>query len=146
ERPLLLSVSGLDDLTPDEAGNIDDRSALQTELSGFAHIGVPIRRLIEASGVASTYAYLGTVYGPGKSFASKIFPQLAAGSLRLPGKGSNGKALAHVEDAAAALIHIATLGRGQVTGRSFVVADGHPTPMADFMAFAAARLGGPLPK
>jgi nucleoside-diphosphate-sugar epimerase len=145
-RPLLLSVSGLDDLAPDERGNVDDRSAQSTEFSGFAHIGVPVRRLIEASGVAWAYAYLGTVYGPGKSFAKKIFPQLASGRLRLPGTGANRMAVVHVEDAARALVHIATLERGRVSGRSFVIADGHPTAMADFMGFAAECLGGPRPK
>jgi hypothetical protein len=105
-----------------------------------------VRRLVEASGLAFAYAYLGTVYGPGKSFAKKIFPDLAAGRLRLPGKAANRMALVHVEDAARALVHVAKLETGRLAGRSFVVADGHPVRMADFMGFAAQSLGGPRPK
>jgi hypothetical protein len=146
ERPLFLPVSGLDDLAPDGRGNVDDRSAVSTQLSGFAHIGVPVRRLIEASGVASTYGYLGTVYGPGKSFAASVFPKLASGSLRLPGKADNRMGIVHVEDAARALVHIAQLDRDRSSGNSFVIADGHPVAMADFMGFAAELLGGPRPK
>ena len=146
ERPLLLAVSGLDDLTRDEGGNVDDGSAPAAELSGFSYIGIPVRRLIEASGVRRAYAYLGTVYGPGKSFASKVFPQLAAGRFRLPGGGGNRMALVHVEDAARALLHIAGTEAGGSGGRSFVVADGHPATLAEVMGFAAERLGGPRPK
>jgi nucleoside-diphosphate-sugar epimerase len=145
-RPLLLSVSGLDDLTPDGQGRVDDASSVNTQLSGFAHIGVPVRQIIEKSGIAAVYAYLGTVYGPGKSFAKKLFPQLAEGRFRLPGKGANRMALVHVQDAARALLYIAGLERTRVSGRSFVIADGHPATMADFMGFAAECLGGPRPK
>ena len=143
QRPLLLSVSGLDDLTPDDKGRVDESSAVSTQLSGFAHIGVPVRRLIEKSSIAAVYAYLGTVYGPGKSFAKKLFPQLAEGRFRLPGKGANRMALVHVQDAARALLYIAGMERTRASGRSFVIADGHPATMADFMGFAAECLGGP---
>ena len=146
KRPLLLSVSGLDDLLPDERGNVDARSPLSTQLAGFGYIGVSVRRLIEASGVRSAYAYLGTVYGPGKSFARKIFPQLAAGRMRLPGKADNRMALVHVEDAARALVHVAKLETERYTGRSYVIADGYPVTMAEFIGFAAECIGGPRPK
>src|SRR5262249_52153903 len=82
QRPLLLSVSGLDDLTPDAEGRVHDDSPLNMQFPGFAHIGIPVRKLIEESRVASAFAYLGLVYGPGKAFASTIFPQLAAGRVR----------------------------------------------------------------
>ena len=145
-RPLFVAVSGLDDFAPDAGGNIDDYSPLQTEFSGFAHIGVPVRRAVEASGVASAYAYLGTVYGPGKTFATKIFPQLAEGRLRLPGKGSNRMAVVHVDDAARALVHIAMLERAPTLGRSFVIAEGDAPTLAEFMGHAAELLHGPKPK
>jgi NAD dependent epimerase/dehydratase family enzyme len=145
-RPLLLSVSGLDDLTPDGQGRVDDASALSNRLSGFAHIGVPVRQIIEKSGIAAVYAYLGTVYGPGKAFAKKLFPQLAEGRFRLPGKGANRMAVVHVQDAARALLYIAGMERTQVSGRSLVIADGRPATMAEFMGFAADCLGGPQPK
>jgi hypothetical protein len=89
---------------------------------------------------------LGTVYGAGKAFAARIFPDLAAGRLRLPGKAVNRMALVHVEDAARALLHLAKLGAPRIIGRSFVVADGHPVTLAEFMSFAAKKLGGPPPK
>jgi nucleoside-diphosphate-sugar epimerase len=146
QRPLLLSVSGLDDLAPDDRGNVDDKAALQTELSGFARIGVPARRCIEQSGIDAAYAYLGTVYGPGKAFETKIFPDLAAGRLRLPGTAANRMAVVHVEDAARALLHIAKLGVARTVKRSFVVADGKAATLVEFMAFAAKCLGGPQPK
>src|SRR6516164_3760327 len=79
ERPLLLSVSGVDDLAPDTRGRVDDGSPLRTTPTGFSHVGVPVRRLVEASGVAAAFLHLGTVYGPGKSFAASIFPRLARG-------------------------------------------------------------------
>jgi 2-alkyl-3-oxoalkanoate reductase len=146
KRPLLLSVSGLDDLAPNDRGNVDDQASLQTELSGFGRIGVPVRRRIEQSGIDAAFAYLGTVYGPGKAFAAKIFPDLAAGRLRLPGKAANHMAVVQVEDAAAALLHIVKLGAARTVRRSFVVADGQPVTLRDFMTFAARCLGGPQPK
>jgi NAD dependent epimerase/dehydratase family enzyme len=146
QRPLFVSVSGLDDLTPDAGGNVDDNSPLQTEFSGFAHIGVPVRRAVEASGVARAFAYLATVYGPGKTFATKVFPQLAEGRLRLPGKGSNRMGVVHVDDAARALVHIAMLERTRTLGRSFVIAEGDAPTLAEFMGHAAELLHGPKPK
>jgi nucleoside-diphosphate-sugar epimerase len=146
DRPLLLSVSGVDDLAPNAQGRIAADSPLRSELSGFAHIGVPVRRLIEESGVACAFAYLGTVYGPGKSFAKTIFPQLEAGRFRLPGQGANRMAVVHVEDAARALVHLAALGTGQVSGRTFVITDGQPATMAEFFGFAASCLKARRPR
>jgi nucleoside-diphosphate-sugar epimerase len=59
ERPLLVSVSGTDDLAPDAQGRMDGSSSLRTPPTGFGHIGVPIRRMVEAAGMASTFVYLG---------------------------------------------------------------------------------------
>jgi nucleoside-diphosphate-sugar epimerase len=145
DRPLLLSVSGLDDLAPDELGRVHAGSPLRTRFTGFAHIGIPVRRLIERSGVAHAFAYLGTVYGPGKAFAKTIFPRLAAGRLRMAGRGENRMPLVHVEDAARALVHLAALGAGRLSGHTFVVADGAGASMAEFLGHAAVLLGGPKP-
>ena len=144
-RPLLMSVSGLDDLTPDTQGRVHAGSALRTQFTGFAHVGVPVRRLIEESGVASVFAYLGTVYGPGKTFAKTIFPQLAAGRFRMAGRGANRTPLVHVQDAARALVHLAALDAGRLAGRSFVIADGHEVSMAEFLSYAAECLGARRP-
>jgi nucleoside-diphosphate-sugar epimerase len=146
DRPLLLSVSGLDDLTPDEHGRVHAGSPLRTQLTGFGHIGIPVRRSIEKSGVARAFAYLATVYGPGKAFAKTIFPQLAAGRFRMAGRGDNRMPLVHVQDAARALVHLAALDRGRLSGRSFVIADGHQASMAEFLGCAADCLGARRPR
>ena len=51
ERPLYLSISGTDDLEPDRNGVISSASQITKSFSGFAHIGVPVRRLVESSGM-----------------------------------------------------------------------------------------------
>jgi hypothetical protein len=104
-----------------------------------------VRRMIEKSEVASAFAYLGTVYGPGKTFAKTIFPQLAAGRFRMAGRGGNRTPLIHVQDAARALVHLAALDPGRLSGRSFVIADGHEGSMAEFLGCAADCLGAPRP-
>jgi hypothetical protein len=146
ERPLLLSVSGVDDLTLDDRRNVDDDSPLRAQLSGFAYIGVPVRRLIEDSGVACAYVYLGTVYGPGKSFASKIFPQLATAKLRLPGKGASRMAVVHVEDAARALLHIAQLGADRAASCPLWWPTGIRRPWPSSWDLLRRCVGGPRPK
>jgi NAD dependent epimerase/dehydratase family enzyme len=146
DRPSLLSVSGLDDFAPTETGYVDDTSTLRTDFEGFAHIGIPVRRVIEESGVVHAFAHLGTVYGPGKSFADTVFPQIEAGRFRLPGSGLNRMGVVHVDDAARALVHLATLGTEQIAGRSFVLSDGHPVKMADFFSFAAEYMGATRPR
>ena len=146
ERPLPMSVSGLDDLIPDAAHRVGDDAPLETQLRGFGHIGVPVRQLLERSGLACTFAYLGTVYGPGKAFAKTVFPQLAAGRFRVPGDGGNRMPLVHVEDAARALVHLATLPVNRLAGAAFVIADQSNATMREFVDFAAERLGGPVPR
>ncbi len=134
-RPLLMAVSGLDDLVPDAAGCVHDDSPLRTQPAGFGYIGIPVRRLVQQSGFAWTFAYLGTVYGPGKAFAKRVFPQIAAG------RGDSHMPLVHVEDAARALVYLATLPAARLAGRSFVIADGSNVTMAKFAGFAAELLG-----
>lgn len=51
ESPLYFSVSGADDLQPDVHQTINHSSPLRNRPLGFANIGIPVRRLIEASGV-----------------------------------------------------------------------------------------------
>ena len=124
ERPLYLSISGTDDLEPDTNGVISSASQITNSFSGFAHIGVPVRRLVENSGVPAVYVYLGTVYGPGKTFAETIVPRLAKGKWKVIGNGANHMPLVHVEDVARGLVHLAGLDRTQTLGKTFVLADG----------------------
>ena len=146
KRPILLSVSGLDDLAPDSNGNVSDASPVSDRPAGFGHIGIPVRRLVEQSAIPAAFVYLATVYGPGKGFAKSLFPQLAAGRFRLPGDGGNRMPLVHVEDAARALVHIAALPVERLAGRSFVVADGRNVSMRAFLGAAAKLLGAPAPR
>lgn len=57
-RPILFSVSGLDDLLPDSRGQVSEFSPLREVPHGFSSIGVPVRKLIEGSGIAGAYLYL----------------------------------------------------------------------------------------
>lgn len=140
QRPRLFSVSGLDDLTPDANGVVSEESSLRTEPSGFAHIGVPVRRAIQDAAIDSTFIYLGVVYGPGKAFAETIFPKLAAGRFRYPGNGDNRVPLVHVADAARAIVHLADLQPEVIAHRSIIVADGHAGTMNQFLGCAAQLL------
>jgi NAD dependent epimerase/dehydratase family enzyme len=146
DRPLLVSVSGLDDLAPDSLRSVDDSSPLRQQFTGFSHIGIPVRRTIERMGVKSSFAYLGTVYGPGKAFAKTIFPQIAAGRFRIPGSGNNRMPLVHVDDAARALVHLALLGPARLEGHSFVIADGSHATMREFLGSAAEFMHAPKPR
>ena len=144
-RPLLLSVSGVDDLLPDENGRVSHRSALRGQPVGFAHIGLPVRRLIEDSGLPATFVYLGTVYGPGKSFADQILPGLARRRTPIVGSGTNRMALIHLADAAQALVLLAGLPRASLMGRSFVACDGNAVTQGELLRETAALMGASMP-
>jgi nucleoside-diphosphate-sugar epimerase len=144
-RPILFSVSGLDDLVPDSNGRVSELSRLREVPRGFSTIGVPVRRLIETSGSACAFVYLATVYGPGKAFAGSVFPKMAAGRFRMPGTGNNRMPIVHVEDAARALVHLAGLPKPQLTGRSIPIADRSATTMKQFFWKAAMLMGVPPP-
>jgi nucleoside-diphosphate-sugar epimerase len=144
-RPILFSVSGLDDLVPDSKGQVSESSRLREVPCGFSYIGVPVRRLIEASGNASAFLYLATVYGPGKAFAGSVFPMMATGKFRMPGTGNNRMPIVHVEDAARALIFLAGLPKAQLAGRSILIADRSAATMKQFFEKSAALMGVPPP-
>lgn len=144
-RPLYVSVSGVDDLQPDARGEVDDGSPLRESPVGFAHIGLPVRRIIDSAGIASAFACLGTVCGPGKTFADVILPRIARGTWRVVDGGNNRVSLVHVEDAARALLHLAALPRAELEGRSFAVADGAAQTASEIFGYAAELLGAPAP-
>jgi 2-alkyl-3-oxoalkanoate reductase len=125
QRPLFISVSGADDLQPDAHKVISHGSALRSQPRGFAHIGIPVRKLIDASGLDVTYVYFGNlVYGPGKVFAEQFVNGLQSGTAHIVGKGENRLPLTHVTDAARALVHLAGLAETNVVGRTFLAVDG----------------------
>lgn len=146
ERPRLVSVSGVDDLEPDGDGRVSHRSALSARPVGFAHIGIPVRRLVEASGLDATYVHLGIVYGPGKGFADRLLPALAERKQPIVGSGANRLPLVHVSDAAGALVRLAGLDATGVVGRTFVVSDGAGTTQRELLDNAAALLGARSPR
>ncbi len=146
ERPLLVSVSGTDDLEPDARGRIDAASPLRNSPLGFGHVGAPVRRLVEASGIPATFLYLGTVYGPGKSFAATVFPRLARGHMLLPYRAENLLPLIQVRDAARAIVHLAGLGRARLTSRTWILVDeAGGARLGDFFGHAAALMGAAPP-
>lgn len=123
-RPLFFSVSGADDLQPLQ-GVISHKSPVRSQLRGFAHIGVPVRHLIETSGLDATYFYMGSiVYGPGKIFAERFVEALKKGKASVVGNGNNRLPLTHVTDAARAMVYLAGLPKAELIGRTFVVMDG----------------------
>jgi nucleoside-diphosphate-sugar epimerase len=146
ERPLVLAVSGADDLDPGEAGVVSHESPLRSELAGFASIGVPARRLIEASGADAAFVYFGNmVYGGGKVFADVYVEGLKKRRAKVLGSGSNHLPLTHVTDAARALVHIAGLPRAEVVGRTFVASDGSTTTQRELLEYTADLMGAKRP-
>ncbi|MBG0827596.1 NAD-dependent epimerase/dehydratase family protein [Planomonospora sp. ID67723] len=143
--PLLVSVSGVDDLDPGEERTVSHTSPLRTAPYGFARIGLPVRRLIEQSGLPAVHVYLGNmVYGPGKGFGDVIVPGLARRRIPVLGSGNNRLPIVHVEDAARALVHVA--GLDGVAGRSFVATDGTATTLGELFGETARLLGAPAPR
>jgi nucleoside-diphosphate-sugar epimerase len=142
ERPVFFSISGADDLEPDAHGVISHRSRVSTELHGFAHIGVPVRKLVEVSGLDATYVYFGNlVYGPGKIFADVFVNGLKNGSTRVIGKGTNRLPLVHVTDAARAIVHLAGLPRKAIVGHIFIAMDGAGTTQRELINDTAMYMG-----
>ncbi|HCI81177.1 MAG TPA: hypothetical protein DHW02_15980, partial [Ktedonobacter sp.] len=142
QRPILFSISGADDLEPDAQGTINERSPLRSRLIGFGQIGIPVHRLIEASGIEATFVYFGNlVYGPGKIFANQYVSGLKSGSARIVGKGTNRLPLVHVTDAARALIHLAGLPPLELVGHTFIVADGADTTQRELLGYTAILMG-----
>jgi len=140
---LLFSVSGTDDF---EGGTVSHGSRFTTRPSGFALIGSRVRRELVAAGVFFASLHLGTVYGPGKAFASTLFPRLAKGRLPIIGDGANRLPLIHVEDAARAMVHLATLDHARLRTHPWIVTDGTITTQRMLLELGARLLGGPTPR
>lgn len=140
---LLFSVSGTDDF---EDETVSHRSPLAPRPSGFARIGSSVRRQVLASGVPFASLHLGTVYGPGKSFASKVLPKLAKGRLPIVGTGANRLPLIHVEDAARAMVHLAALDESRLREHPWIVTDGTVTTQRALLELGAKLLGAPAPR
>lgn len=146
ERPLLLFVSGADDLVPDESGVVNDASSPGRGDMGLSAVGVPARRLVEQSGIEATFVYFGAmVYGAEKVYADVIVEGLKKRRARVLGDGDNHLPLTHVDDAARVLVHLAGLPRSRVSGRTFVAADGSNTTQRELMDLTASGMGRKSP-
>ena len=147
ERPLLVSVSGTDDLAPGPGGRIDERSPLKEPATGFGRIGIPVRRIVEAAATPAAFLYLGTVYGPGKSFATTVFPRLASGRFLVARRSGNQFPLIHVEDVARAIVHLLGLGTDRLAGTSWILVDeAGGSPLGAFFDEAARLMGVAPPR
>ena len=145
-RPLYVSVSGVAELVPDQRGLISHESTLTSQPAGFARIGLAARAVVRDSGLDAAFVHVGTVYGPGKSFAERILPALEKGRYPIFGNGENRVALVHVDDAARALVHIATQPRAVALGGQWIVVDQSMLTLAGFLTQTAAAVGGPAPR
>jgi nucleoside-diphosphate-sugar epimerase len=147
ERPVLFFVSGADDLEPDANGRIDHSSPLRADPVAFSLIGIPVRRLVEASGVDATYVYFGNmVYGPGKVFEDVFVKGLRRGMGLVIGSGENRLPLVHVTDAARALVHLAGLPHETIAGRTFLAIDGSGTTQGELVEHTAELMGVRRPR
>ncbi|HET7545907.1 MAG TPA: NAD-dependent epimerase/dehydratase family protein [Polyangiaceae bacterium] len=146
QRPVLISVSGLADLARDSRGLLSAASQPQSDPRGFARIGLPVRAVVERSGLARAFVHLGTVYGPGKAFAARLLPNLARGKAPIIGDGGNRMALIHVTDAARALVHLTTLEPAELIAKTWIVADGAGSTQRDLFEHGARLMGGPPPR
>jgi len=149
-RPNLISVSGIDDLAPDADGFLSANSELRETELGFNTIGIPVRRIIERSGVKSSFVYLGSVYGPGGPFGHAILPEVGAGKWKNFGTPAERMIVIHVDDVARGLVAISGLDPSRATPKSYVLTDREPVAMASFCGLAASLLGvaapGTIPK
>ena len=142
ERPLLMAISGVDDLHRSSHRVITEQSPLRTRPQGFGVIGIPVRHLIAASGIAATYLYFGTmVYGPGKAFADRFVTAQIKGNGVIVGAGTNQLPVTYVTDAARAVVHLAGLPADSLTGQTYVAADGSGVTQAELYQFTAQLLG-----
>jgi nucleoside-diphosphate-sugar epimerase len=140
---LYLLVSGTDDF---EGEVVSHESPFTARPSGFAHIGLSVRREVLASRVPFGSFHLGTVYGPGKAFASMLFPRLAKGRLPIIGSGANRLPLIHVADAARAMVHLAVLDDSRLRRHPWIITDGTATTQRALLELGAQLLEAPAPR
>lgn len=82
-------------------------------------------------------------YGPGTGFDDDWFARARAGTLRLPGDGSDYVSLVHIADMAEAT---ATVLERWPSCRALIVADDRPVQWRDLFGYVAALAGAALPR
>ncbi len=140
---LYFLVSGTDDF---ERGTVSHRSPFSARPSGFARIGLSVRTEVVASATPFASLHLGTVYGPGKAFASTVFPRLAKGRLPVVGDGSNRLPLIHVEDAGRAILHLVRFEESRLRAHPWIITDGTATTQRALLELGAQLLRAPAPR
>ncbi|MGN6385347.1 MAG: SDR family oxidoreductase [Verrucomicrobiota bacterium] len=83
---------------------------------------------------------LGGIYGPGRGYA---FKQFVAGNAVMRGDGGNYMNLIHVEDAAAAIVHL--LKHPESNG-VYNIVDDEPVTQRDFYNYLSHRMNLPVPE
>jgi nucleoside-diphosphate-sugar epimerase len=139
----LFSVSGTDDFEDEMVSHL---SPFRESPRGFSRIGLAVRAEVLAAGVPFASVHLGTVYGPGKAFASRFFPRLAKGRLPIVGSGGNRLPLVHVDDAARALVHLTGLPADRRRAHPWIVTDGTATTQRQLLELGARLLHAPAPR
>jgi nucleoside-diphosphate-sugar epimerase len=99
---------------------------------------------IEASGLDWIVLRGGLFYGPGTGFDDDWFARARAGRLRLPEEGNDYVSLVHIADMAVATV--AAINHWP-SRQALIVADDHPAPWRDVLAYvcAIAGVGPPRP-
>lgn len=124
--------------------DVDDGSAVteDTPATGgtpTAEVLVEAEALLRSRAPGAVLARLSGVYGPGRE---RLIDQVRSGSARLaPGTSPHTNRI-HRDDAAAALVHLATIDDPAPT---YLVTDDEPVPLDDVLRFLAAELGAPEP-
>lgn len=99
--------------------------------------------LVRASGLAWIILRGGVFYGPGTARMADWNSQAAAGTLSLPGDGSDYISLIHVEDMAAAA---AVAAETEASALTVNVVDDEPVTYAQLFGFVADLHGAPPPR
>ncbi|BFI95318.1 MAG: NAD-dependent epimerase/dehydratase family protein [Rhodanobacter sp.] len=96
-------------------------------------------RWLAAQAVPSTVLRLAGLYGPGRM---QLVERVRSGAQRVPREVPHWANRIHVDDAAAAIVHLLGLRAPQPL---YVGADDTPLPLHQLCDFLAQRLGAPLP-
>jgi nucleoside-diphosphate-sugar epimerase len=83
---------------------------------------------------------LGGIYGPGRGYA---FKQFVTGNAVIRGDGGNYMNMIHVEDAAAAIVHL--LNHPESNG-IYNIVDDEPVTQRDFYGYLSQRMNLPIPE
>jgi nucleoside-diphosphate-sugar epimerase len=85
----------------------------------------------------------GLFYGPGTGFDDDWYARAAAGTLKLPGDGSDFVSLVHIADVAAATVRAVEAWPSRET---LIVCDDRPARWKDVFGFIAAAAGAAEPE